>query len=134
MYDGMFELVRTLPNGQPGLVQGIPSDTGPLTAVVVSCNAGGVGWPNQVMVFKGAGEYYAHSDLYEGVDWDAGGMIGPGRDGIMGVSLRGSELEVYTLAELPSDMSCCPSTSAVLTLRPAGGGIVVTSLVEDLGD
>lgn len=133
-FQGYFELLRTLPNGQPGLVQGVPSDAGPLTAVVVSCNAGGVGWPDQVMFFKGQGEYHAHIDLYEGVDWEAAGMYAPGRNGIEGVWVRGAELEVYTTAELYNDMACCPSSAALLRMRAEGDGVRITSLEEDIGD
>lgn len=133
--DGYFELLRTLSNGEPGFVTGVPSaDAGPLTAVVVSCNAGGVGWPNSIMFFSNGGKYYGYSDLYEGVDWEGQGMNAPGRDGVMGMWLKGAEVEVYTSAETGNDASCCPSTAALLRLRPGNGRIVVTSLKEDIGD
>lgn len=132
--DGLFELLATLPNGEPGLVQGVPSEVGPLTAVVVTCNAGGVGWPNELMFFEGEGEYYAHTDLLEGVDWESAGLNAPGRDGVTAITLQGDELEVHTSALTIGDPECCPSGSAVLRLRVEGGGVRVTSVQGDQGD
>lgn len=130
---GHFSLQRTLRNGQPGLVTGVPSEAGPLTAVVVSCNAGGVGWPNQVMFFSEGGVYYAHTDFLD-ADWKSAGLIAPGRDGISGIWLRGSEVEIYTSAEHQSDPSCCPTGSALVRMRAENGTIRITSLTEDVGD
>ncbi|MCZ7631527.1 MAG: LppP/LprE family lipoprotein [Microthrixaceae bacterium] len=107
---------------------------GPLTAVVVTCNAGGVGWPNELMFFEGEGEYYAHTDLLEGVDWESAGLNAPGRDGVTAITLQGDEPEVHTSALTIGDPECCPSGSAVLRLRVEGGGVRVTSVQGDQGD
>lgn len=132
-YQGYFELNRSLENGNTGLVAGVPSDAGPLTAVVVSCNAGGVGWPNQVMFFSEGGRYYGSTDLYD-ADWEQFGFFGPGRGGVTSISLEGPEVEVRTSAERDSDTSCCPTGAAVLRLRPSGGAIKITSITEVPGD
>jgi hypothetical protein len=122
-------------SGTTGILQGVPSsDAGPLTAVVVSCNGGGVSWPNMVMFFSSGGQYYGVGDLYEGLGWEAEGMSGPGREGIISISLSGDQVQVYTSATTLQDAECCPSTSAVLSLRASGGRIIQSDLFEDLGD
>ena len=133
--DGYFELTPSLYSGKTGILQGVPSsDAGPLTAVVVSCNGGGVGWPNSVMFFSSGGQYYGVGDLYEGLGWEAQGMSGPGREGIISISLSGDQVQVYTSATTLQDPECCPSTAAVLSLRASGGRIIQSGLFEDLGD
>jgi|GEM_PF-2585835 len=133
--DGYFELMPSLYSGETGILQGVASsDAGPLTAVVVSCNGGGVSWPNMVMFFSSGGQYYGVGDLYEGLAWEAEGMSGPGREGIISISLSGDQVLVYTSATTLQDAECCPSTSAVLSLRASGGRIIQSDLFEDLGD
>lgn len=137
--EGIFELLQVLENSEPGLVQGVPSDdAGPLTAVVVRCNAGGTGWPDSVIFFSAGGKHYGTSYLYgvsEGEpNWEDLDLRGPGRDGVRRIRLKDGELEVLTLAENETDASCCPSTAAIVRLRATGGKILITSIVEDLGD
>jgi hypothetical protein len=132
--DGFFELMPSLYSGKTGILQGVPSsDAGPLTAVVVSCNGGGVGWPNSVMFFSSGGQYYAVGDLYEGLGWEAEGMSGPGREGIISISLSGDQVQVHTSATTLQDAECCPSTTAVLSLRASGGRIIQSDLFNDFG-
>ena len=130
--DGYFELTPSLYSGETGILQGVPSsDAGPLTAVVVSCNGGGVGWPNSVMFFSSGGQYYGVGDLYEGLGWEALGMSGPGREGIISISLSGDRVQVYTSATTMEDPLCCPSTEAMLSLRASGGRIIQSDLQEE---
>jgi pimeloyl-ACP methyl ester carboxylesterase len=132
---GVFELLPSLPDGRPGMVRDVPSnDAGPLTAVVVRCNAGGVGWPNSVMFFSDGGRYYGVHDLYEGIDWEGIGLSGPGRDGLQEVTLEDGQVLVFTMAEALDDPQCCPSTSASLRLRARDGRIEATEFWEEVGD
>lgn len=50
----------------------VPSnDAGPLTAVVVSCNVGGVlGWPRSIAL-EPSGDFYGYHDLFTDLDWES---------------------------------------------------------------
>ncbi len=133
-YDGYLELLQTLPSGSPGIITVSSNDAGPLTAVVVSCNAGGVGWPNSIAFFKPSGDFYGYHDLSTGLDWASEGMSGPGRDGVGYLNVDGSTLSVYTSATYPSDAECCPSTGAWVELVPRDGTVIPQVVYEDLGD
>jgi hypothetical protein len=133
-YDGYLELLQTLPSGSPGIITVPSNDAGPLTAVVVSCNAGGVGWPDSIAFFKPSGEFYGYHDLFTDLDWESEGMSGPGRDGVGYLNVDGSTLSVYTSATYPSDAECCPSTGAWVQLAPGDGTVIPQGVYEDLGD
>lgn len=137
--NGAFELLETLENGQPGVVEGIPSnDAGLLTAVVASCDLGGVAWPNVIVFFSSGPEFYA-STFLEDIDSDAAQWIVPGpyepaREGINTVSLAGEQLEVYLDLTGPGDAACCSSYGALAYLNAHDRQVHVVNVVEDLGD
>jgi len=133
-HDGFLQLNRTLANGQPGMATLPSNDAGPLTAVVLSCNAGGVGWPDSIAFFGSGGQFYGYHDLFTDIDWEAQGMAGPARDGVSTLSVEGSTLRVYTAALSPTDAECCASTSASVDLQAGNGAIVAISVQEDIGD
>lgn len=126
-FDGYFELLETLRDGSSGVVQGVPSEVGPLTAVVVSCNAGGVAWPNQIALFGEGGEFYGSTDM-SAAAWETLGAYGPSREGVSGVQLVRGEIEVVTDVLMDGDPACCATGSAVLRIRPDNGDIAITSL------
>lgn len=133
-YDGYLELLQTLPNGSPAMITVPSNDAGPLTAVVVSCNAGGVGWPDSIAFFEPSGDFYGYHDLFTDLDWESEGMSGPGRNGVGYLAVDGSTLSVSTSATYPSDADCCPSTGASVQLVPRDGTVIPQGVYEDLGD
>lgn len=125
-YEGYFHLLQRLESGQPGIVQGVPSDAGPLTAVVVSCNAGGVAWPNDVMFF--APDETVYGVLYDDEDLNWNRLrIDPAREGIQSIRLVDGQVEVTTRAQIGDDAMCCPSGMGTIRMRAENGRIVVTS-------
>ena len=58
-------------------------------------------------------------------------MSGPGREGIISISLSGDRVQVYTSATTMEDPLCCPSTEAMLSLRASGGRIIQSDLQEE---
>lgn len=130
---GRFELTPIL-SGGAGIVRGLQSPDGPLTAVVASCTAGGVGMPNTIMLFAPGGSYYGSNELSEGVDWAGAGMSGPGRDGVSQIILHNGRLGVSTLALMDSDAECCPSMDAYLEFVVSERGLAATQVSMDVGD
>lgn len=131
--DGMFELTPIL-DGGAGIVTGLPSQDGPLTAVVARCNAGGVGWPNSIVLFAPGGTYWGSNDLYDGIDWASGGMEAPGRDGVSTITLNEGRLGVFTTALMDGDAECCPSMDAYLEFVPVNHSLAATRVSMDVGD
>lgn len=141
--DGIFRLLATLPSGGTSHVVGVPSDAGPLTAVVAECNAGGVGWPNPILFFGPGGTFYGGTFLTgptiddagtRSASWDQAWAdaeaAAPGRDGVTSIALDGEHVVVTTSAELPDDSSCCPTGVVTVTIAPAGGQIEVVELTR----
>lgn len=145
--DGVFELQSTLRrDGSSGTVEGIPSEAGPLTAIVATCNAGGVSWPNPVLFFAPGGEFYAATFL-DGPDgtggtltsewdaqWEAAGAVAPARDGIISIERAGDAVTVVLDAEMAGDASCCPSGRVTVTVRPVDGTIELVDIALAGGD
>ena len=133
---GRFELNRRLRSGWPAIVTNVPSDAGPLVAVVATCDAGGVSWPNQIVFFSSTGSFYASTDLFGSASnahdslWDTEGLDGPARDGVVTMTAGGAGVGVEVLAESPNGASCCPHGAATVTFHPAGGRIIVDRVVR----
>lgn len=141
---GVFELLQTLNDGGgPAVAEGLRGPDGPLTAVVATCNAGGVGWPNPILFFDRRGGYYGSTDLYastseDGVasadaweaEWSAIGLSVPARDGVRSVTADGDSLVVEVAAERPTDASCCPSAVVEVIVRPMPDGVDLVSITE----
>lgn len=130
---GYFELQPVLPAGT-GLIAGLPGPRGPVTAVVARCSAGGVAWPNLILLFGPGGVYQGFSDLIEGVPWEGSGMYAPGRDGVTLLARDGGRLVVYTSALQEGDMECCATMDAYLVFSVADGHLVSEQLSMDVGD
>lgn len=113
---GGMSLQRRLWSGSDAWVRGLPSDVGPLSAVVMVCNMGGVGWPNVILFFGAGGRYYAQTDLFDGIEeqWTALGLSAPGRHGIRSIGLDGDRLRIDLVVERPPDASCCPVGHALV--------------------
>lgn len=131
--EGMFELRPELSNGRPGILRGVPSnDAGPLTAVVASCNVGGVGIPSPVLFFSAGGVYYATTFLGDEEDYAAQDLLSVARDGVTSMTVHGGYLEVDTEAVREWDALCCPTGAAIVTLRLADHQAIIVSIEEDL--
>ena len=151
---GIYELEETLGDvagggANPGYVAGLPSDAGPLTAVVVSCNAGGVAWPNDIVAFKPGGIYYDETSLNGHVTgdsfdtanfvdeagslWTQSGLAEPGRGGVWKLAVEGDKLVVYTMALRPGEAECCATGYAKVTMNASGGKLNIDSVEVDSG-
>ena len=142
VYQRYYELDRTIgepwgkSTGVPGLLSGLPSDAGPLTAVVVSCNLGGPsGMPNMVAAFSAGGKFYdgvglGPKDSKSGDPWAAAGFDGPAREGITRLELRGPLLVVHTLALLPGECEACASGHAEVTFSARDGSLHFESVTK----
>jgi len=124
--DGMFQLQRTL-GSRSGYVTNVPSSSGPLTAVVASCNQGGVNWPHRLLFFGPGPKFVTSTDLYEG-NWGRLGLDGPARNGIESLTKTSSGLTLAVRAYRPTDARCCYSANATVKLKVSGGKVVITSI------
>jgi hypothetical protein len=128
---GLFELNRRLNSGWPALVSDIPSDAGPLIAVVATCNAGGVSWAHQILLFTSTGAFYASTDLSGPISddhlvvWESEGLDGPARDGVLTITSDGSELRAEVLADTGETPLCCPAGAAIVTFHPAHHRVII---------
>lgn len=126
---GYFQLLPIIDHGAgargPGFVTGLTSPGGPVTAVVGSCNGGGVSWPNIIVVFGHGGVFYGTHDLMAGINWDGAGMAAPGRDGVTSITQAGGRLVVNTSAEYAMEPSCCPTGFATITLAVVDHALAV---------
>lgn len=131
---GSYELRRELPGGQPGMVDGLASaDAGLLTAVVASCNAGGVGKPSRIELFSSGGRYYAGTDLTE-IDWAGIGLNRPADDGVSRIFTNGKLLTVDLGAIAGDDCKDCAPTPVAVTLRAGTHRLTVVDARPNLGD
>ena len=113
---GELELLDVLHSGESGYVALSQSDVGPLTVVVARCNAGGVGWPHEVIAFGPGAEFYASTSLTfaDGVDWDDYNLDGPGRSAMSAI---GRSLPI--LGTESSWISACTSRGRAAAATPA---------------
>ncbi len=128
---GFFEFVGTLYSGKPGYVTKVSSSAGPLTAVVVDCNQGGVPWSHQILFFSAGPKFVASTDLYDQPSeaiWSRAGLNGPGRNGVQSMSTTRDGLKLNVLAYGANDASCCPSRRADVTVKVSGGKATVTKV------
>ena len=131
---GTFQLLRTLSDGESAIVRGVPSrDGGSLTAIVAECNAGGVGFPSDLVLFGAGPKVYAESFL-DSTKWAALGLAGPARDGITSLRLVGRELEINVDALTPDDPECCPSRAVVVHAHPNAKRLIIDRIVDAAGD
>ncbi len=131
--EGQLHLIRTQRDGSPGVIAGVTSnDAGPLIAVVASADAGGVAWPNILLLFTPDGELYALSDF---LGMAVGGRRHlPEREGIVIMELDGGVLNVYLDAVGPTDAECCPTHEALVTVVGQDRQVAIVHAEEQFGD
>lgn len=122
-----FFLREQLGSGGVSIVHDVPSDAGPLTAVVAHCDWGAAPDASPVLFFGADGEFYAYSDL-EPDRWPDPNAVGVGREGVRSMRLADDEIEVEVPVWLGKEPACCPEGRAVMRLRPTGGRIEITSV------
>ncbi|MBS1847192.1 MAG: hypothetical protein JST73_02855, partial [Actinobacteria bacterium] len=147
---GIYQLEQTLGAGNTsGIAQGLPSDAGPLTAVVVNCNAGGVGWPNDIAAFGPGGVFYDETslnghvtgdsfDTMRQVDeagplWQASGLMEPARGGVDSIRIDGNALVVSTLALNQGEAECCATGHAIIRISAHGHQLHIDSVTNSAG-
>lgn len=128
-YDGYFELQRELRNGSRSWVQLPETPEGPLTAVVATCSAGGVGWPDPILFFGPGGRYRFHT-FVDDVDWEDFGMWAPARNGVAGISADGARLVVDLDMYKSDEDGCCYSGYAIVAIEPSGDAAGVAEVLE----
>jgi hypothetical protein len=89
-------------------------------AAVVSCNAGGVGWPDQIV-------FYTHGPTVLGA-YDLSTAVGGARDGTLRISYSSRAVQVTSLDARRYDFGCCASGRATLTLRWTDAGIIASEV------
>lgn len=131
---GFFELLQGLESGAPGFVSGLPgAEVGTLTAAVASCSAGGVGWPNVIVLFSPGGAFYGAGDLTldeQASNWNVEGMAAPGREGVTELRVEGMSLVVTVRALVDSDAECCPSAVAEVRAHAEAGRLTVDEITR----
>jgi hypothetical protein len=125
---GDFGLHKTLYSGEPGYAVGLQSESGVLTAVVAGCNAGGVGWPHQLLFFDLNGQFVATTDFAE-FDWYKLGLDGPARNGIRSLQVVDNLLVVELFAFAPDDGRCCPSALTTAQVAVTTEGVSIKGIV-----
>ncbi len=108
--DGYFQLLDAHAVERDGVTR---------IAAIAECNAGGVGWPNQLLVFDTAGQFLSTSDLWD-YDWEALGFWGPSRNGVTAVSTDSGMLRLDLLMYNPEDPLCCATGTAMVTVDVFG--------------
>ena len=125
---GSLQLRRTLTGGKSGVIAGVPSSAGRLTAVVAMCNHGGVGMPSEILFFGPGPKLYAATNLLEG-RWDRAGFEGPARDGVTSMSVTADGLALNVDAYRRLDALCCSTGKSAVNLKIGGGRATITRLV-----
>lgn len=105
----------------------VPGGSGPFTAVVADCNQGVSPWPHQVLFIGPGPKFVASSDLYD-ANWKTHGLTAPARSDVESMTKTKTGLSVNVSAERLNDASCYPGGSATVTVKVAGGKVVITSI------
>lgn len=126
-FNGEFRLIQSFEDGSNAW-ESFDSAAGPLTAVVATCNAGGVGWPNPIMFFGPGPTFYAETDLYE-YDWESIGLSAPARGAVEAIRVDGQRLIVELGMFAIGEGGCCHSGHATVALTAHNGAMVVDEIL-----
>ncbi len=96
-------------------------------AMVIHCNAGGVGWPETVELYTpGAKLDVAGPTRLGGVD--LGDLTHGGREIVTDLSISDGVAHVTWMANGPNDGMCCPTVKMMADLRWDGSTVVVQNM------
>ena len=96
-------------------------------AMVVHCNAGGVGWPETVQLYAGGPQLdIAGPRLLGGID--LGDLTHGGREIVTHLSISDGVAHVTWMANGPNDGMCCPTVKMMADLRWDGSTVVAQNV------
>lgn len=89
-------------------------------AAVISCSAGGVGWPDTVHIYTAGPKHLAQLDLTEVVDtgWEH-------RESVQSLDIKKGKLTVEWMVHVPGDAMCCASQTVRGTFSYAPGTLTL---------
>lgn len=92
-------------------------------AAVVNCNAGGVGWPDNIVFWSGGAAGPTVLGAYQ-----MGDAVGDARSGTTKLTYTDGSVTVESLDSREGDAACCPTGSARVTLEWDGREVVATNI------
>jgi hypothetical protein len=96
-------------------------------AMVVHCNAGGVGWPETVQLYTAGPKLTsAGPRLLGGID--LGDLTHGGREIVTNLSISDGVAHVTWMANGPNDGMCCPTVKMMADLRWDGSKVVAENV------
>jgi hypothetical protein len=96
-------------------------------AMVVHCNAGGVGWPESVQLYT-AGPQLSTAGPTRLGGIDLGDLTHGGREIVTDLSISDGVAHVTWMANGPNDGMCCPTVKMVADLRWDGSTVVAQNV------
>ena len=96
-------------------------------AMVIHCNAGGVGWPESVQLYTPGPQFRTVGPrLLGGID--LGDLTHGGREIVTELSISDRVAHVTWLANGPNDGACCPTVKMMADLRWDGSTVVAQNV------
>ena len=96
-------------------------------AMVIHCNAGGVGWPETVQLYTpGPQLHVAGPTRLGGID--LGDLTHGGREIVTGLSISDGVAHVTWMANGPNDGMCCPTVKMMADVRWDGSTVVAQNV------
>jgi hypothetical protein len=96
-------------------------------AMVIHCNAGGVGWPETVQLYTAGPKLdMAGPTRLGGVD--LGDLTHGGSEGVTELSISDGVAHVTWMANGPNDGACCPTVKMMADLRWDGSTVVAQNV------
>ena len=118
-----------LRNGELPPQEGHPGDVGIAgdAAMVIHCNAGGVGWPESVQLYT-AGPQLSTAGPTRLGGIDLGDLTHGGSEIVTALSISDGVAHVTWMANGPNDGACCPTVKMMADLRWDGSTVVAQNV------
>jgi hypothetical protein len=96
-------------------------------AMVIHCNAGGVGWPETVQLYTAGPQLHTAGPTRLG-GIDLGDLTHGGRELVTDLSISDGVAHVTWMANGPNDGMCCPTVKMMADLRWDGSTVVAQNV------
>jgi len=118
-----------LRNGELPPQEGHPGDVGIAgdAAMVIHCNAGGVGWPESVQLYT-AGPQLSTAGPTRLGGIDLGDLTHGGSEIVTALSISDGVAHVTWMANGPNDGACCPTVKMMADMRWDGSTVVAQNV------